>query len=41
MREHDLIAVEDLSVRGLAQGTLAKATYEAGWGSFSRKSFPT
>lgn len=40
VREHDLIAVEDLNVKGLAQGTLAKATHDAGWGVFLREILP-
>lgn len=32
----DLIAVEDLNVKGLAGGILAKAVQDAGWGQFLR-----
>ncbi len=32
----DLIAVEDLNVKGLAGGMLAKSVHDAGWGQFLR-----
>lgn len=34
VRQYDLIAVEDLNVRGLARGMLAKSVHDAGWGQF-------
>lgn len=34
---YDLIAVEDLNIKGLAGGMLAKSVNDAGWGSFLAK----
>lgn len=34
VRRYDLIAVEDLNVRGLARGMLAKSIHDAGWSQF-------
>jgi len=34
VRQYDLIAVEDLNVRGLARGMLAKSVHDAGWAQF-------
>jgi putative transposase len=34
VRHNDLIAVEDLNVRGLARGMLAKSVADAGWSQF-------
>jgi len=34
VNNHQLIAVEDLNVKGLASGVLAKAVTDAGWGYF-------
>ncbi len=31
VREHDLICVEDLTIKGLAQGNLSKSVLDAGW----------
>jgi len=31
---HDLVSIEDLSVRGLAKTKLAKSVLDAGWGMF-------
>ncbi len=33
-RNHDLIAVEDLNIRGLARTRLAKSIYDVSWGKF-------
>ena len=33
-QRYDLIAVEDLNVKGLAGGMLAKSVHDAGWGQF-------
>lgn len=33
-RNHDLIAVEDLNIRGLARTKLAKSIYDVSWGKF-------
>jgi putative transposase len=33
-RKHDLIAVEDLNIRGLARTKLAKSIYDVSWGKF-------
>jgi putative transposase len=35
-RENQAVAVEDLSVKGLARTRLAKSVHDAGWGSFVR-----
>jgi putative transposase len=32
VRQHDLVSIEDLSVRGLAKTKLAKSVLDAGWG---------
>ena len=37
VNSHDLIAVEDLNIKGLAGGMLAKSVNDAGWGSFLAK----
>ena len=34
---YDLIAVEDLNIKGLAGGMLAKSVHDAGWGGFLSK----
>jgi len=34
VRRYDRIAIEDLNVKGLARGMLAKAVHDAGWGQF-------
>lgn len=34
VRKYDTIAVEDLNVRGLARGMLAKSVHDVGWGQF-------
>lgn len=34
VKENDLIAVEDLNVKGLAQGRLSKQIHDAGWSQF-------
>ncbi len=34
VRRYDVIAAEDLNVRGLASGMLAKSVHDAGWGQF-------
>jgi putative transposase len=34
VRENDLIAVEDLNIKGLAQMNLSKQVHDAGWGQF-------
>lgn len=34
VNDHQLIAVEDLNIKGLAGGMLAKSVTDAGWGSF-------
>lgn len=34
VRKYDRIAVEDLNVKGLARGMLAKQVHDVGWGSF-------
>ncbi len=34
VQRYDLIAVEDLNVKGLAGGMLAKSVHDAGWGGF-------
>jgi putative transposase len=34
VQEHDLIAIEDLSVRGLAKTKLSTSVLDAGWGTF-------
>lgn len=34
VREYDLIAVEDVNVRGLSEGMLAKSVHDAGWSQF-------
>jgi len=39
-RGYDLIAVEDLNLKGLSQGTLAKPVHDAGWGVFLRETLP-
>lgn len=36
VRENDLIAIEDLNVKGLASGMLARAVNDAGWASFTK-----
>jgi putative transposase len=36
VRRFDLIAHEDLNIRGLAGGMLAKSVYDVGWGQFIR-----
>jgi putative transposase len=35
IREHGLIAIEDLNVKGLARSMLARDVNDAGWGSFT------
>lgn len=37
VKEFDLIAVEKLNVKGMAQSTLAKSIHDAGWASFIHK----
>nr|WP_293070286.1 transposase [Okeania sp. SIO2B3] len=38
VRENDLIAVEDLNIRGLAKNTkLSKSIYDVAWGTFIEK----
>lgn len=37
VHRHGLIAVEDLNIRGLARGRLAKSIHDAGWASFLNK----
>jgi putative transposase len=34
VKENDFICVEDLNIKGLAQGFLSKQVYDAGWGQF-------
>lgn len=34
VRRYDVIAVEDLNVRGMARGMLAKSVHDAGWAEF-------
>jgi putative transposase len=34
VRHHDLVSIEDLSIRGLAKTKLAKSVLDAGWGMF-------
>ena len=34
MQQHDLIAVEDLNIRGLQRGMRAMSVSDAGWGQF-------
>jgi putative transposase len=34
VQRHGVIAVEDLTVKGLAGGRLAKSVQDAGWGGF-------
>jgi putative transposase len=34
LRHHDLVSIEDLSIRGLAKTKLAKGVLDAGWGMF-------
>lgn len=34
VKENDLIAVEDLNIKGLARGNLSKQVHDAGWGQF-------
>jgi putative transposase len=34
LKEHDIIAVEDLNIKGLAKSRLAKSVNDAGWGNF-------
>ncbi len=34
LKEHDIIAVEDLNIKGLAKSRLAKSLNDAGWGNF-------
>lgn len=34
VERYDLIAIEDLNVRGLARSALAKSVHDAGWGQF-------
>jgi putative transposase len=34
IRHHDLVSIEDLSIRGLAKTKLAKSVLDAGWGLF-------
>jgi putative transposase len=36
VREHDLIVIEDLSVRGLARTKLSTSVLDAGWGTFQQ-----
>ncbi len=36
VHEFDLIAIEDLNVKGLADSTLAKDVRDAAWGQFTR-----
>ncbi len=35
VRRYDLIAIEDLNIRGLARMRLAKSVHDAGWGQFA------
>lgn len=35
VRAYDAIAIEDLRVKGLARGMLAKSVHDAGWGQFT------
>jgi len=35
IRENDLIAIENLNIKGLAAGTLAKSIYDAGWATLN------
>jgi putative transposase len=37
VNDHGLIAVEDLNVKGLAGGMLARSVHDAGWASFLNK----
>ena len=37
VNRYGLIAVEDLNIKGLSSGMLAKSIYDAGWGSFLNK----
>lgn len=37
VNEYDLVAVEDLNVKGLAAGMLAKAVHDVGWSAFQDK----
>ena len=37
VNSYDLITVEDLNIKGLAGGMLAKSVHDAGWGSFLNK----
>jgi putative transposase len=40
VREFDLIAVEDLGIKGLAQGICSKGIYDASWGVFLNQILP-
>jgi putative transposase len=35
VKEYDFICVEDLNIKGLAQGWLSKQVHDAGWGQFA------
>ena len=39
MNEYGVIAVEDLNVKGLAGGMLAKSVHDAGWSHVHRYAF--
>ena len=40
VREFDLIAVEDLNIKGLAQGVCSKGVHDASWGVFLNQILP-
>ncbi|MFA0749730.1 MAG: hypothetical protein SLRJCFUN_000133 [Candidatus Fervidibacter sp.] len=40
VREHDLICVEDLNIKGLAQGNLSKSVLDASWSVFLNQILP-